>query len=209
MIVRRLIGRQTADVMATEGTARRDPAAIGAATPAENAVPATDSRRAPCSRSKGDPLRYSDSTRPTRAVYFVALCALLVLAFGFGVDYANAAPKWRSSRASTYGLGAEIHSKSCTTLASGAGPLDTRRPVIAHRSLKFGTLVEIRYRDHGRWYRHVGIVLDRGPYANHADFDLGPHMARATHLGRVGVGRIQYRVVGRVKSSKAWKRYGK
>jgi rare lipoprotein A (peptidoglycan hydrolase) len=66
---------------------------------------------------------------------------------------------------------------------------------VAHRTLACGTLVRVIYRRHGLTLP----VIDRGPYANGADWDLTAEAARA--LGIEDTVRIRARVVGSVPNS--------
>jgi rare lipoprotein A len=66
---------------------------------------------------------------------------------------------------------------------------------VAHRKLPCGTLVRVIYRRHGLTLP----VIDRGPYANGADWDLTAEAARA--LGIEDTVRIRARVVGSVPNS--------
>jgi rare lipoprotein A (peptidoglycan hydrolase) len=61
---------------------------------------------------------------------------------------------------------------------------------VANRTLPCGTLVKVTYRGHAL----VVPVLDRGPYANHADWDLTAGAAQALDI--VDTVRIGTRVVG-------------
>ena len=63
--------------------------------------------------------------------------------------------------------------------------------VVAHMTLPFGTLVELRY--NGR--TAVATVKDRGPFYAGREFDLGPGIARV--LGFEGVHDVEYRIIGR------------
>ncbi|MCL4078230.1 hypothetical protein MX659_01205 [Coriobacteriia bacterium Es71-Z0120] len=90
---------------------------------------------------------------------------------------------WRTARASWYGPGFYGH-----TMAGG-GTLTPTSMVVAHRTLPFGTKVEIEYK--GR--RVIAVVKDRGPYVRGRTFDLGPGTAKA--LGFSGVGTIRWRIV--------------
>ncbi len=68
---------------------------------------------------------------------------------------------------------------------------------VANRTLPCGTLVKVAYRD-----RTVTVpVLDRGPYAHHADWDLTAGAARA--LGVTDTVRIKTQVVGRAANTPA------
>jgi len=66
---------------------------------------------------------------------------------------------------------------------------------VANRTLPCGTLVRVSYR--GR--RLTVPVIDRGPYANGADWDLTSEAART--LGLKDSVRIGARIVGRVPNS--------
>jgi rare lipoprotein A len=121
-----------------------------------------------------------------------------------------------SAIASTYGGPGD--GSSLTIAAPSAGRLERirtgrrltwhqrtegRRPIIAHKSLPFGTIVRITYR------RNTvdTICLDRGPYVSGRTFDLGP--VAAYRLGfRCGVGRVSYKVIGRVPK-KEWRHWGR
>ena len=66
---------------------------------------------------------------------------------------------------------------------------------VANRTLPCGTLVSVSYRRH----RLTLPVIDRGPYATGADWDLTAEAARA--LGIEDTVRIRARVVGSVPNS--------
>jgi rare lipoprotein A (peptidoglycan hydrolase) len=68
---------------------------------------------------------------------------------------------------------------------------------LANRTLPCGTLVSVGYR--GR--RLTLPVIDRGPYANGAQWDLTFGAARA--LGMVDTARIAARVVGATRNTPA------
>jgi len=90
---------------------------------------------------------------------------------------------WNSARVSWYGPGFYGN-----TMAGG-GTLTTSSMVVAHRSMRFGTVIEFSYQ--GRTC--VAVVQDRGPYVSGRTFDLGPGTAQA--LGFSGVGTVQWRIV--------------
>jgi rare lipoprotein A len=76
----------------------------------------------------------------------------------------------------------------------------TLTPVVmglAHRTLPCGTMVVVAYRGH----RLTLPVIDRGPYANGAEWDLTLGAARA--LGMTDTARIATRVVGRERNTPA------
>jgi rare lipoprotein A (peptidoglycan hydrolase) len=91
---------------------------------------------------------------------------------------------WLRGEASSYGIGDGLLGGS---LACG-GRLDTRRAVVAHRTLRCHTrLLVCRGR---RCIR--AIVADRGPYVGGRVLDLGPRVARAIGMDRLGVGDVRY-----------------
>ena len=92
---------------------------------------------------------------------------------------------WSSARCSWYGPGFYGN-----TMAGG-GRLTRSSMVVAHKTLPFGTRVQLVYG--GRSV--TAVVQDRGPYIAGRVFDLGPGTARA--LGFSGVGIVKYRIVGR------------
>jgi rare lipoprotein A (peptidoglycan hydrolase) len=95
--------------------------------------------------------------------------------------------RWLRGEASNYGIGDGLLGGS---LACG-GRLDTRRAVVAHRTLKCHTrLLVCRGR---RCIR--AIVADRGPFVGGRVLDLGPRVARAIGMDRVGVGDVRYAIL--------------
>jgi len=90
---------------------------------------------------------------------------------------------WRACRVSWYGPGFYGH-----TMAGG-GRLRRGSMVVAHRSMPFGTKVQISYR--GRTV--TAVVRDRGPFIAGRTFDLGPGTAKALRFS--GVGSVKYRIV--------------
>ncbi|MCX8007348.1 MAG: septal ring lytic transglycosylase RlpA family protein [Coriobacteriia bacterium] len=94
-----------------------------------------------------------------------------------------AAGGWRTARVSWYGPGFYGHKMA------GGGKLTPTSMVVAHRTLPFGTKVEIEYK--GR--RVLAVVMDRGPFVRGRTFDLGPGTAQALRFS--GVGTIRWRIV--------------
>ena len=72
---------------------------------------------------------------------------------------------------------------------AGGGKLTRKSMVVAHRSLPFGTKVQIAYS--GRAV--TAVVRDRGPFVAGRTFDLGPGTAKALHFQ--GVGTIRYKLI--------------
>ncbi len=68
---------------------------------------------------------------------------------------------------------------------------------VANRTLPCGTLVQVRYHGHTL----TVPVLDRGPYANHADWDLTAGAAQALDITETV--RIATRVVGSTPNTPA------
>lgn len=91
---------------------------------------------------------------------------------------------WKSGLASHYGRNFSGRGAS----GQHIGPYSM---IVAHKTLPFGTLVEVRY--NGK--RAVARVADRGPYHGGRIFDLGPGVIRV--LGFSGVHTVSYRVIGR------------
>jgi rare lipoprotein A (peptidoglycan hydrolase) len=98
---------------------------------------------------------------------------------------APAVVPWHRATVSWYGPGFYGHGMA------GGGTLRPNSMVVAHRSLPFGTRIEFAYG--GR--RVIAVVRDRGPFIAGRLFDLGPGTAKAIGFDRVGVGRVQYRIL--------------
>ncbi len=124
-----------------------------------------------------------------------ALSAAAALASTGGASAPSAAPTTAPSSASSAG----VHP---TGIATWFGPGfyghktacgQTLTPAVvgvANRTLPCGTLIRVAYHGHA-----ITVpVLDRGPYANHADWDLTAGAARA--LGVTETVRIHTRVIG-------------
>lgn len=90
---------------------------------------------------------------------------------------------WRKARASWYGPGLYGNGMA------GGGKLKRNSMVVAHRSLPFGTKLEIKYK--GRTV--TAVVKDRGPFIKGRTFDLGPGTAKALRFN--GVGTIKYKII--------------
>jgi rare lipoprotein A (peptidoglycan hydrolase) len=92
---------------------------------------------------------------------------------------------WRSAKVSWYGPGFYGHGMA------GGGTLTKGSLVLAHKTLPFGTMVEVSYK--GKTV--VAPVMDRGPFVAGREFDLGPAVANA--LNMFSVATVTYRIVGR------------
>ncbi len=71
---------------------------------------------------------------------------------------------------------------------------DTHDLTAAHRTLPFGSLVEVRNRDSGKTVRVR--INDRGPFVHGRIIDLSHAAARAIGLVGPGTARVEIRVVG-------------
>ena len=120
---------------------------------------------------------------------------LILIGYGLCAEIAHAA----TARASWYG---GPHDTSSSNIAAPhAGKLDGKRPIIAHKTLAFGTIVRVKYK--GRSLDC--IVLDRGPYVRGRAFDLSYTAARK--LKFTGVHTITYTIIGRAPRS-TWRKWG-
>lgn len=91
---------------------------------------------------------------------------------------------WLSAVASHYG-------RNFTGTGASGERIGPYSMIVAHKTLPFGTLVEVTY--NGK--RAVARVADRGPYTPGRDFDLGPGVVRVLDFS--GVHTIKYRIVSR------------
>jgi len=64
---------------------------------------------------------------------------------------------------------------------------------IAHRSLPFGTRVELRNSETGQ--RAEAVVTDRGPYIAGRDVDISYGLARKLSMVNQGIGRLMMRIM--------------
>ena len=67
---------------------------------------------------------------------------------------------------------------------------------VAHKSLPFGTLLEVKNPDNGNTV--VVRVNDRGPFVKGRELDLSRGAARQLGMLKKGVGDVEYKVVGHV-----------
>lgn len=72
---------------------------------------------------------------------------------------------------------------------------DRNKPTAAHRSLPFGTLVEVTNLDNRRSMKL--IVNDRGPYIGGRIIDVSESAARELGFHRAGLAQVQLRVIDR------------
>lgn len=90
---------------------------------------------------------------------------------------------WRRSNVSWYGPGLYGNGMA------GGGKLRRDSMVVAHRSMKFGTKIQFRYK--GR--TAIAVVRDRGPFIGGRTFDLGPGTAKSLRFK--GVGKVKWRII--------------
>ena len=91
---------------------------------------------------------------------------------------------WQTAVASHYG-------RDFTGTGASGEAIGPYSMIVAHKTLPFGTLVEIEY--DGK--RAVATVADRGPYTTGRTFDLGPGIVRVLDFS--GVHEVRYRIIGK------------
>jgi rare lipoprotein A len=114
-----------------------------------------------------------------RKAYFAASLVLLA-----GMT-AHAQAKPERGIASWYG------SKLAGHLTASGRIMDAHRLTAAHRTLPFGTVVEVRNRRNGRTV--VVTVTDRGPGRKDRIIDLSPVAAAQLGMKRKGVAMVEVR----------------
>lgn len=77
--------------------------------------------------------------------------------------------------------------------------LDREHLTSAHRTLPFGTIIEVTNRANGR--KALVRVNDRGPHRKKFLLDLSPAAAAALGIGRRSTGTIELRVVDHVNAT--------
>jgi len=120
-------------------------------------------------------------TRARQALYMASALVVALVITVVASGKAEAAP----TTASWYGPGF-----AGNPTASGE-PFDPGAMTAAHKTLPFGTQVEVCYSG-----CTVVTINDRGPYANGAEYDLSSAAADAIGLKAVGVGTIDATVLG-------------
>lgn len=119
--------------------------------------------------------------RAQRALCIVGAVAIALTLAVFASSKAEAAP----TTASWYGPGF-----AGNPTASGE-PFDPSAMTAAHKTLPFGTQVEVCYDS-----CTTVTINDRGPFANGAEYDLSQGAAEATGLINAGVGTVDATVLG-------------
>ena len=99
-----------------------------------------------------------------------------------------AAPAWAATQdtqsESEHGIATVYATKFVGRKTADGEQLDRAQLTAAHRTLPFGTLVQVTNRANGR--KTVVRINDRGPYVRRAVIDLSPAAASALGLGRRG-----------------------
>lgn len=146
--------------------------------------------------------RHEPALRPRRATSLraAATCALIGLsaltmgcaqsAEGDGAPVAAAAaPEHRPVGAPQVGV-ASYYARHFTgrRMANG-GRFDPHSDTIAHRTLPFGTRVQVTNLNNGR--TATGVVLDRGPWTRGRIVDLSPRIAQNLDMIRSGIARVE------------------
>ena len=124
------------------------------------------------------------------AIAFLMQCILIVLMLS-GVQLTHAKP---SGMASWYG---KYHHGRLT--ASGER-FNMYGLTAAHKSLPFGTVLLVKNKETGESVRVK--INDRGPYARGRVLDLSYGAAKRLGIHRLGVAKIEYRVLTRGGQSK-------
>lgn len=159
-----------------------------AATPATTGSGARTSRLSITSTRNAARIGVASTTEPLTKVarvkaYKAVLAARAAAAAAAAKKAIVPLSSWSSAKVSWYGPGFYGH-----TMAGG-GTLTPKSMVVAHRTMKFGTRVQITYKGKTT----IAVVQDRGPFIAGRTFDLGPGTAQA--LGFGGVGTISWRVI--------------
>ncbi|HPQ69916.1 MAG TPA: septal ring lytic transglycosylase RlpA family protein [bacterium] len=125
----------------------------------------------------------------TASAKFFLLCAALLLLIGCASDHVVRRPTgWsQTGYASWYG---ETFQGRRT--ASGE-TFDYRKLTAAHKTLPFGTYVEVTRLDNGR--KVVVKINDRGPFVHGRIIDLSKAAAQKLDMVRDGVAKVKISVV--------------
>jgi rare lipoprotein A len=103
-------------------------------------------------------------------------------------------PGWAAAQdsSSEHGIATVYAMKFVGRRTADGEHLDRVHLTAAHRTLPFGTMVEVINRHNGR--KTVVRINDRGPYRRRAVIDLSPAAAAALGLGRHGSAPVLLRV---------------
>lgn len=139
------------------------------------------------------------SSRTTTTILLVLFAAIACLASGTSALAATTGATGATGGASPAPAKTKVHRTGIATWfgpgfygqQTACGQMLTPAVVgVANRTLPCGTLVKVTYKSHAL----VIPVLDRGPYANHADWDLTAGAAQALDITETV--RVGTRVVG-------------
>jgi rare lipoprotein A len=111
----------------------------------------------------------------------------ILLLFGF------VSPAWAAGAAKTeHGLAAVYAQKLVGHRTTSGEKLDREHLTAAHRSLPFGTIIEVINRENGR--KALVRVNDRGPHRRRILLDLSPAAAAALGIGRRATVPVELRI---------------
>lgn len=105
----------------------------------------------------------------------------------------SALPAWAADEAKTeHGLAAVYAQKLIGHRTTSGEKLDREHLTAAHRSLPFGTIIEVINRANGR--KALVRVNDRGPHRRRILLDLSPAAAAALGIDRRATAPVELRV---------------
>jgi rare lipoprotein A len=113
----------------------------------------------------------------------------MVLLLGF------VSPGWAAEDAKAeHGVAAVYAQKLVGHRTTSGEKLDRDHLTAAHRSLPFGTIIEVTNRDNGR--KAMVRINDRGPHRSSFMLDLSPAAAAALGIGRRATAPVEFSVAG-------------
>ena len=125
----------------------------------------------------------------TRRAIFFFLCAALLLLIGCAGDHVVRRPTGWSQTGTASWYGETFQGRRT---ASGE-TFDYRKLTAAHRTLPFGTYVEVVRLDNKR--KVVVKINDRGPFVHGRIIDLSKAAAQKLDMIRDGVAKVKIKVV--------------
>ena len=119
------------------------------------------------------------------------IAILLLLAFVSPVPISKA---WAAGEGAKteHGLAAVYAQKLVGNRTTSGEPLDREHLTAAHRSLPFGTIIEVINPENGR--KALVRINDRGPHRRKILLDLSPAAAAALGIGRRATAPVEFRV---------------
>jgi len=131
----------------------------------------------------------------------ILICAVLLLAPDLALAQsqhkyaASSATYWAAPSAHPLrGVASVYASKFVGRRTANGEILDRQQLTAAHRTLPFGTLLEIINRRNG--HRAVVRINDRGPFAPRFVIDLSPAAAAQLGIRSNGIALIEYHIAG-------------